>query len=293
MSNDQQLVCPICSSGAPQVLKERRWEYKIYQCTECGVEYASPLKSVPIDDPRIKKCYQRRLELAGDYLGWAHREFSKTKILKRDSKILEIGCGTGDFINFLNAQNIFAVGVDLDPEAISIGRKFWRLNNIYFMSAADYFEKNHGDRFDIICLFAVLEHLEDPSSVIEEIKKYLDPNGYIVVEIPNTGSPLNKIYRKLTKYVDYPPDHLTRWTQNSLKRFLINHGFRIVYVKTSPPSISDIVSDMLKIFSPSIVPIKIVKYAMSLSHILLLPFDWFISKFVKEGRDMLIMGQLS
>ena len=104
MSNDQQLVCPICSSGAPQVLKERRWEYKIYQCTECGVEYASPLKSVPIDDPRIKKCYQRRLELAGDYLGWAHREFSKTKILKRDSKILEIGCGTGDFINFLNER---------------------------------------------------------------------------------------------------------------------------------------------------------------------------------------------
>ena len=248
--------CPVCFENCSQRFVECKWEYSIYECSNCSVQYSIPFESNP-QDARIKMGYRRRLELIGNYIGWFHHEFLKMNFNKKVN-LLEIGCGTGDFVNLACEKGYKAVGVDLDKEAVLRGREYWKTQALFPMTAAEYFSKNGGKQFDNICFFEVIEHLSDPHAFFKEIKRYLSSEGYIIFSAPNNGSVLQKIYRKITRIIDYPPQHLIRWNKKSIEIFLALHGCEIVLRKTCEPTITDIIPDIYKLYSPAIISSKFV-----------------------------------
>jgi len=284
--------CPICLQYCTQIFVERKWEYFIYKCSSCSIEYADPLKTTSYaNDPRIKIGYRRRLELVGSYIGWAHRELLKSNLLNQKTRVLEIGCGTGDFIHLLKEKGINAIGVDLGVTAIEAGKQYWGDIPIFTISAQDYFKEHNNQKFQIVCLFAILEHLEKPHSILNEIYRILDKNGYVVIEVPNSKSPLMKIYRPSTRYIDYPPQHLTRWNKKSISLFLTLHKFKLIYYATSKPSLSDIIPDIMKIYAPGFISTKTMIKISAIIQILLKPVDYLVNSFIKEGRSLYIIAQ--
>jgi len=281
--------CPICLKSCPQYFIEHKWEYNIYECSNCTVQHSIPLESNP-DDRRIKMGYRRRLELIGNYIGWAQRDFLG-KNIKPGGKLLEIGCGTGDFVVLANRKGYKAVGVDLDKEAILSGKNYWKTDSIFPMSAAEYFSQNKRKKFDIIYFFEVLEHQSSPHLFLEEVKKYLKFNGYISFSTPN-NSLLQKIYRKITAVIDYPPQHLLRWNEKSIRIFLGLYGFEIVYRKTCEPSLTDIIPDLFKLYTPSFIPTPILVRLSWIVVKILSPIDKIAKIFAKEGRSQLIIAKL-
>lgn len=284
-------TCPICLERCSQRFVERKWEYSIYECSNCTAQYSVPLKS-DHTDKRIRKGYRRRLELVGNYIGWAHREFLKHDI-KTGGRVLEIGCGTGDFIFLANKQGYNAIGVDLDKDAVLVGRTHWKMDFIFPMHAEEYFLQQGRKRFDIVCLFAVLEHLSNPHFFFKEIKKYLNIGGYVILEVPNNDSFLTKLYRKVTRVIDYPPQHLLRWNKKSLEIFLELHGFEVVMRKTCEPTITDIIPDLYKIDSPAFLKTATVMRLSGLTCKILSPLDFVVKRFVKEGRSLLVIARLA
>jgi len=292
MSKLFQKKCPICSKFCIQNFVEKRWEYSIYKCSNCSIEYAAPFKTTSyVNDYRIKIGYRRRLELVGSYIGWAHRELLKSNLLNQKIRVLEIGCGSGDFIHLLKEKGIEAIGVDLDVTAIEAGKQYWGDIPIFTISAQDYFKEHNNQKFQIVCLFAILEHLEKPHSILNEIYRILDKNGYVVIEVPNSKSPLMKIYRPSTRYIDYPPQHLTRWNKKSISLFLTIHKFKLIYYITSKPSLSDIIPDIMKIYTPSFISTKTMMKISTIIQILLKPADHLVNFFIKEGRSLYIIAQ--
>lgn len=143
-----------------------------------------------------------------------HKLIEKYSISK-NSKILDIGCGTGK--NMEELQEYGSVyGLDSSPEALKFCRKRG-LKNLRLGSA----EKTNlaTNFFDIITILDVLEHTDD-NKVLTEIRRILKKGGIIVLTVP--------AFPWLWSRWDEVLDHKRRYTKNTLKKILTFHNFHLI-----------------------------------------------------------------
>jgi SAM-dependent methyltransferase len=116
---------------------------------------------------------------------WNHaRNRIILKLLKKHRlnacKIIEIGCGRGVVLDFLRKNRVNCLGVELaDPEPISETRD-------YIFTKTDAFEMPAELRqsFEVVLLFDVIEHLENPSEFLHEIKRKYSNAKHLVITVP-------------------------------------------------------------------------------------------------------------
>lgn len=129
-------------------------------------------------------------------------------------KILDVGCGTGLLVNFLNQHQLSAVGVD----------KYFKSQQIINASAVKLpFPKNS---FDLVTAISVIEHLTPSQTVkfLSEVKRILKPNGFIFLVTPNLASPF-RLLRDKDWFAYTDPTHVQYFTPNTLSNLLIIRGF--------------------------------------------------------------------
>jgi len=162
------------------------------------------------------------------------------EILMRDNalkRVLDVGCGTGKLVQFLNKNRFEAYGCDNAEIAIKTAQSINKKNSIIKAPAAKLpFKKNS---FDMITSISTIEHLTNKEVVafIHEAKRVLKPNGFIFIVTPNFASPWRFIQRK--KWFGYSdPTHINFFTPLSLANLLKDHGFYNpkFWFKTNDPS---------------------------------------------------------
>jgi SAM-dependent methyltransferase len=140
--------------------------------------------------------------------------------LAADSKVLEIGCGTGNVLRFLEKafphNTVF--GMDLFAEGLRYARQRTSCPLIHGDMDAPPFRT----RFGMIGLFDVLEHLPNDAKTLRQIHSMLEPDGILLLTVP--------AHSVLWSYFDEAAGHCRRYEQAGLKRTLINAGFRIEYL---------------------------------------------------------------
>lgn len=113
-------------------------------------------------------------------------------LINNDSEILEVGCSTGYFLEAIKNKVSKVVGIELDPNHAKFAKEFCDLK-IYQQALEDIeFGK---EKFDVIFMFQVLEHIQKPLEFLRNCKKILKPNGTIYVEVPNIDDALFSVYR--------------------------------------------------------------------------------------------------
>lgn len=133
--------------------------------------------------------------------------------LPKDAKILEIGCGTGGNLDMLsNFGEVSAL--EMDKNAINIASK--KTNNLYniklgYCPEQLLFEEK---QFDLICMFDVLEHIDDDEKTLVELKKLLKSNGKIFITVPS--------YKWLFGAHDKFLHHKRRYSKTRLKQLIPN-----------------------------------------------------------------------
>lgn len=107
------------------------------------------------------------------------------KIIKPNTKVLDVGCSSGYFAEALrNEKGCIVDGIEIDEQDAKIAQKYCR--NVYVANAEQTdFVKLVDDRYDYIIFADVLEHLIDPSKVLKNVSKVLNKNGSILFSIPN------------------------------------------------------------------------------------------------------------
>jgi len=117
--------------------------------------------------------------------------------LPKDARGLDVGCGSGYFTHFLLSQGCSAVGVDLSPEMIKqakeLNQKFVEASQAEFkvLSADDLSPAMR--KFDLIICLSAIEYVKDDKQLLRMFSALLNPNGMLLVSVPNRSS----LYRKI------------------------------------------------------------------------------------------------
>ncbi len=137
-------------------------------------------------------------------------------------KLLDVGCGTGDFLLAAKRRGWKVTGIEPNAEARDKARE--KIGNV----AYDIDQQNDmpEENFDVITLWHVLEHFYEPKLELERLEKLLDPNGRLFVAVPNFKSFDAGYYKKYWAAYDVPR-HLWHFSKKGINKLAKEAGFEI------------------------------------------------------------------
>lgn len=141
--------------------------------------------------------------------------------------VLDIGCGTGHFLQVCQKYNWNVTGIEPDTNARAIANTL--INNRVF--GAQELKNLPKSSFDVITLWHVLEHLPNLKEDLTRINSVLKPNGILIVAVPNYKSFDAKHYKSFWAALDVPR-HLWHFNKQSIKT--LGHSFGFKLEKTKP-----------------------------------------------------------
>ncbi len=137
--------------------------------------------------------------------------------------LLDIGCGTGDFLEALIEENWNVVGIEPNANARSIANLKTK-NSVFDTSHLMTLQPRS---FDVITLWHVLEHLPKLESHIQLLKSLLKENGTLIIAVPNFNSYDAKYYKSFWAAFDVPR-HLWHFSQDSISKLFSEVAMKVV-----------------------------------------------------------------
>jgi SAM-dependent methyltransferase len=155
------------------------------------------LYGMKVDDEKTAAIAKLRIEEIGPYT--THTD-----------SFLEIGCGDGHTMEAAHKAGFKVVrGLEFSHETAMRAQKKG-LDVVHITSEADLAQPGK-DRFDVIALYSVLEHLRDPLGCLQAVSRALAENGIVVIRVPNTKDEIPRLSIL---------DHLWHFNEESLRRIL-------------------------------------------------------------------------
>jgi len=229
--------CPLCHHEDSTVLfksETANSKFFVIQCRQCNLARTSPF---PDDDtlhihnkvqyygkkknkflPIFQNIRDRLSKIrARTYLSMISESIKRPKIL-------DIGCAEGRLLQSFLAYGCDCYGVEhpsypqkrfLNPDRIK-----------YFVGNLDFLDLEERS-FDIIILWHVLEHMDNPNNVISRVYDLLAPDGIFVLAVPNFSGIEAKIFKQLWFHLDIPW-HKYHFTKSSLQYLTEKNHFEII-----------------------------------------------------------------
>ena len=157
----------------------------------------------------------RRLRIALNRFNWV-----QLVDIQSETKILDIGCGTGRIGSSL-IETFFCEVSGIEPNATAAQLACNKGLHVHTGTLSDFSSKK---QFDLVLLIHVLEHLRNPLHDIQRIHKILKPKGKLVIAVPNVDALERKIFNKYWDGWDIPR-HVHHFSPDSLQYLLREGGF--------------------------------------------------------------------
>ncbi|GAA4891559.1 class I SAM-dependent methyltransferase [Flaviramulus aquimarinus] len=142
-----------------------------------------------------------------------------------DKNLLDIGCGTGDFLQIAQKNNWTVSGIEPNEQARRIANR--KTNNSIF--EIEQLLKFKSNSFDIITLWHVLEHLPNLEDHMAVFKKLLKPKGTLIIAVPNYKSYDAKHYKQFWAAYDVPR-HLWHFNKMSISKLMDKQSLEVIKV---------------------------------------------------------------
>lgn len=134
-------------------------------------------------------------------------------------RVLDIGCGNGEWLRLARKAGWSVAGVEPDPVSSDLARR----DGIEVRAAtADWSDEPAA--FDFITMSHVIEHVHDPVETLRVTHSLLKPGGGIFIDTPNIDSDGHARYQRHWRGLE-PPRHLVMFNRESLERILLAAGF--------------------------------------------------------------------
>ena len=234
--------CPICKAeDLVQVSSIRDFSHSLEpfllaDCATCGCR---------LTNPRPKQSFIQRYYSGPSYISHTNSRASitdrvyqvarswtlrrKYRLIQRFHKgghVLDLGCGTGEFLGYLKKRGFLVDGIEINSHARESA-----LTNYGVRPHSNLDELTAGAEFQVITLWHVLEHLPDPGLVLKRLFALLKRDGVVIIAVPDRESWDAHHYGEHWAAWDVPR-HLYHFRRQDVVRLLEEHGF--VLLRTKP-----------------------------------------------------------
>ena len=235
--------CPICLSKNLATKLHcvdhttSKEKFTIVSCETCNFTFTNPRpKDELLSNYYKSDMYISHTNSSKGLFNWMyqtvrkHAMGTKLTLLKNVTDVgchLDIGCGTGEFLNACQQAGFKAEGV----EPAKLARE-QAINN-YSLSVSEdtNLEQFKSDTFNSISMWHVLEHVPILIKTIAEIKRILNNNGKVIIAVPNHKSWDASYYREFWAAWDVPI-HLWHFSKETIELLFNKNGFKLI--KTKP-----------------------------------------------------------
>ncbi len=231
--------CPVCKSDLFQPLQHCKdttvshETFSVKVCQNCALGITSPRP----ENDQLSRYYhsEEYISHSGkstNVLGEIYllaRKFTlswKKNIITHyaaKGKILDVGCGTGEFLSVMKQRGWQISGVE--PSEIA-RRKAEKLTGISIYKSLDHINQ---PEFDAISMWHVLEHIPDIQHTIKCLLQQLTPSGKLFIAVPNYLSFDANHYKQYWAGYDVPR-HLWHFSKQSMKLLLEENGFKLISI---------------------------------------------------------------
>lgn len=235
-------------------LEEQRKIYEQKMLDQFYVRYNEELFKEPRDVLKERK--KTYIELLEEHFGLLN---------KKEIKVVDLGCGTGEWIETLQEAGYTSIGVDSNQSVVEKDRRLYPHLKVVLKDSIAYLKAQSTKSLDVITSFHMVEHMEmiEVIELCKEAARVLKPNGLLIIETPN---PLNVLISSYYFYLDpthkrqIPPELLEVYVHAGglkvLKRIYVNPLNFIPYEYKDDDPIKDIVFRFNMEQAYSIVAVK-------------------------------------
>ncbi len=206
--------------------------FSIVECKGCGFVFTNPRPN----DSDLGKYYKSETYISHsdsskgivNKLYKLVRKVTLKQKLKQiqpyleNNKLLDIGCGTGAFLNYCKLSGVDVLGIEPDEDARNFGKSQYSID----VHPESTMVELNAESFSVITMWHVLEHVGDLNKRVDEMKRLLTPNGRIFIAVPNHKSADAQHYRENWAAYDVPR-HLHHFDNQSITRLFGNHGMHL------------------------------------------------------------------
>ncbi|MCC7400894.1 MAG: class I SAM-dependent methyltransferase [Chitinophagaceae bacterium] len=233
--------CPVCGSGdIKNVLSVKDHAvsgetFPVAECGSCSLRFTQDVPGAEYIAPYYKSVdYISHTDKSKGLIGILYKKvrnrtlIRKRKLIEQETgckkcNLLDIGSGTGAFINEMIRQGWQATGIEPDDGARSLAKKLYGID----MENEGRFYQLPADSFDVITLWHVLEHIHDLAGYVQRLKLLLKKNGKLFIAVPNYTSLDARIFKEFWAAYDVPK-HLYHFSPRSMQRLIEINGMKII-----------------------------------------------------------------
>ena len=229
-------LCPICKNVtylSKKVALIYNADYR--KCIKCGHMYVcNRLSTKEIADfyksnqsysetyTNSKKSKSRIKNVIKDKVSWAISKYVK-HYKSQPRSVLDVGCGGGHFVKSCRDFGLKSEGIEISDNSIRFAKDVFGLDLIH----GDLNKTNLDKKYDLITLWGIIEHVEDPIELISNCKKALTDKGMIVLTSPNADSLSSYIQisqnKNIIRHLD-PLGHIHLFSEKSMCKMLLTSG---------------------------------------------------------------------
>ena len=229
-SAQPEFYCPVCMHAASPEIVESFHSYSLRECEGCRLQFWEP-RQMP-DARWYSAMYgERNSRLLP--LEPGHNFFLRDALAPRCGRLLDVACGTGNFLIAATGAGYSASGIELDPAAASFAAEHCPRGRVFPLPLETFRSHYPNEIFDIVTFFEVLEHQANPAAFLQEIRSCLRPRGFIALSVPN-----RQRWQTSMDALDYPPNHFLRWNPESLQMAMKAHGFSVLSIECETPTVA-------------------------------------------------------
>jgi 2-polyprenyl-3-methyl-5-hydroxy-6-metoxy-1,4-benzoquinol methylase len=210
--------------------------HRIVRCDDCGLLFINPQPS----DDELARIYGADYFLGRDTeadrkavseIKHATARLYLSEIRRycglKNGRLLEVGCGDGDFLVSAEAEGWFVTGVEYSTAACEKAQQHLNSGEVFCgeLQSARF----GAQQFDLCVVSDVIEHVRSPHDFLKEIHRVLKPGGALFIATPSTDSWSARLMRQ--KWMEFKIEHLTYFDRHTLQTALFKSGFQEVIVK--------------------------------------------------------------
>lgn len=319
MIETHYVSCDLCQSSDAEFLfnaKDRLYGcegiFAYVKCKNCGLVYMNP--QISADETRkfypddyaphrskVRRLYERgnsqvaklkNAPVIRNFRNTRKQFLNNVKIvssvrrkLNKQSKLLDVGCGSGEFLNQISSETGCQVyGVDISEAASKAAKESYAIDIFNGPITEAPFPANS---FDVITAWWYLEHVPNPSRVLRKMSNLLKSDGVCIIGVPNINSFNARIFKDKWYHLDCPR-HLYIYSPDTIIKLLDKTGFvviKIFFDKTS----KGFLCSLRYYFGDDNIPLKRRKRLKGYSSLKKLLLPWTILLALLRQSDIFVV----